>query len=72
MASLWVAIFQLAFGKKAVDLVLYWLIGLAGFTLGQIAAEIAGSSILMIGDLHALEASVVCWAAMAIARRLRA
>ena len=39
LATLWAAVFHLLFGKRLLDLVLYWFVGLIGFAIGQAMAD---------------------------------
>ncbi len=71
LATLWVALFHLIFGRKLSDLVLYWLVGLVGFAVGQAMAEILGFHWLLLGQVHLLEATLACWIAMFVARWLK-
>jgi hypothetical protein len=72
LASIWAAVFQLVYGKRFSDLVLYWFVGLIGFFVGQGLADVAGLRLLLLGQVHVLEATLGCAAAMFVARWLKA
>jgi len=72
LASISSALFHLFFGRRALELVLYWFVGLLGFFAGQLAGEIIGLDWLMIGQVHLVEATVTCWATLFVVRWLRA
>ena len=71
MATLWAALFHLLLGKRWSDLVLSWFIALIGFGVGQAVAQTVGATWMLVGELHLIEGTVVCWLAMLIARWLR-
>ena len=72
LATIWAAVFQLVYGKRFSDLVLYWFVGLIGFFVGQGLADVAGLRLLLLGQVHVLEATLGCAAAMFVARWLKA
>ena len=71
VATLWAGIFHLLFGKRWTDLVRYWFVALAAFAVGQLMASAIGLPWPTFGQIHIIEASLVCWGAMFIARWLR-
>jgi hypothetical protein len=71
LAGIYVALFHLLWGQSAAQLARYGLIGLLGFGLGQLLARVLGSRLLMIGEVHLLEGTFVCWACLLIAKRLK-
>ena len=71
VASLYGGFFHLMRGEKLADFVLYWLTSLIGFGLGQVLGNNLHLDILMIGQVHILEASVLCWLALIVVRWLR-
>ena len=71
LATLWAAVFHLLFGKRLVDLALYWFVGLIGFGVGQALAGIFDYRLLILGQVHVVEGSVACWIAMLVARYLK-
>ena len=71
LATLWAAMFHLLLGRKVVDLILHWFIGLIGFGVGQAMAEALGLRWLLVGQVHIIEGTLACWLAMLIARWLK-
>ena len=71
VATIWAALFHLLYGKRLTDLILYWFVALLGFFVGQALADVSGIRWLLLGQVHVLEGSVACCAAMAMARWLR-
>lgn len=71
IASLWSAAFHVLFGRRLLELVLFWFVGILGFFLGQLVGEVLGLNWLMLGQIHLLEATAACWASMAVVRWLR-
>ncbi|NLG48677.1 MAG: hypothetical protein GX552_01035 [Chloroflexi bacterium] len=71
LATLWAAIFHLLFGKKLLDLILFWFIGLIGFAVGQATADVLDLNWLLVGRVHLIEGTVCCWVAMLVARWLK-
>ena len=71
LATLWAAMFHLVFGKKLVDLALYWFIGLIGFAVGQALANVFDCRLIMVGQVHIVEGTLACWIAMLVARCLK-
>jgi len=71
LATLWAALFHLLFGKRLIDLVLYWFVGLIGFAVGQALATAFDWRWLMVGQAHIAEGTLACWIAMLVARSLK-
>jgi len=71
VASLHAMFFHLVWGKRPREIPLYWLVGLIGFGVGQGVASILRLRLLMIGDVHVVEGSLVCWLALFVAKRLK-
>jgi len=71
IASLHAVLFHLLFGRTAKEMAVYWLVALAGFGLGQWIAGYIPWHIWEIGDLYVIEASLLCWLALFIAKRLK-
>lgn len=66
IAALYGALFHLVRGRTAVGLLRALAIAIAGFLAGDAGARVAGSRVLMIGDVHLGIASAVAWAGLAI------
>jgi hypothetical protein len=64
-------LFHLWKGKTAKDLLIYLAAGLVGFGLGQLAGNTLGLGIFMIGQVHVVEASLMCWFILFIANWLK-
>lgn len=71
MATLWAALFQLFFGRRLIDLVRNWFVGLVGFGVGQVTADALGFTWLMVGQVHVAEGTLACWVAMVVAYWLK-
>ena len=71
VASLYAVLFHLLWGKRAIQLLLYWVIALVGFQVGQWVARLFSWRVLMIGDVHLLEGSLASVLALQIAKRLK-
>jgi len=71
VGSLYGGFFHLIWGEKAIDLFTYWLASLVGFSLGQVLGNILALDIIMIGQVHLLEASIFSWVALIVARWLK-
>ena len=71
MASAYGALFHMWKGQTAKDLLIYLAAGLAGFGLGQLVGNTLGLEIFMIGQVHVVEASLICWLVLLIAKWLK-
>jgi len=71
LATFWAAIFHLLLGKDFVDLMLCWFIGLLGFAVGQLVADVLRLQWFLVGQVHILEGTLSCWIAMFVARWLK-
>lgn len=60
------ALFHLLWGRAAIDLLRVLAIAVAGFLFGEIGARLAGSTALMVGDIHVGIASLAAWIALAV------
>jgi hypothetical protein len=69
LVTLYSALFHLLWGRTFKQLLLSWLAALLGFAVGQVLASAVGWRDLLIGELHLITASVMCWLLMALARR---
>jgi len=68
IASLIGLVFFLLFGKGWLRLVVYWVVALAGFFLGESITLLLGFSLLPIGSVNLIEATVTCLLALLITR----
>ena len=71
IASAYGALFHVWKGKTAKDLLVYLAAGLVGFGLGQLAGDTLRLGIFMIGQIHVIEASLMCWLILFIAKWLK-
>lgn len=71
IASAYGALFHVWKGKTAKDLLIYLAAGLGGFGLGQLVGNNLGLGIFMIGQVHVVEASLMCWLILFIAKWLK-
>jgi len=71
VASLYGGVFHLIWGRSWGEFVLYWFTAIVGFELGQAIGDAVGLNIVMVGQVHLLESSLVCWAAMFVAKWLK-
>lgn len=72
LATFWAALFYVVFGRRLLDLLLYWFVGIVGFMVGQAIADISGLHWLMLGQIHLIEATLGCWIAILVAQCLKA
>ncbi len=61
ISSIYAAIFHLWQGRRAVELLHYLLASWLGFGLGELAGNLLGLDILMIGQVHLLEGTIASW-----------
>lgn len=71
IATLHATVFYFLWGNSLKELFLYWLAALLGFGIGQALAAAFSWHDIMIGELHLLPASAVCWLFMVFAKRLK-
>ena len=71
LASLYATVFHVIKGRTLVELPIFWVASLVGFATGELAARVLNLNVLMIGELHVLEASIVSIAFLFIARWLK-
>jgi len=70
VAGISATLLHLFLGNRFSELFLYWLAGLVGFWLGQVASFFLHTHIFMMGTLHPLEGTLGCIAAILLARWL--
>jgi len=61
LGSLYGLLFFLLAGKSKRGFWVFWLIGAVGFIAGQFIAEYVRLTSVMLGDVHVIEGSLVCW-----------
>jgi hypothetical protein len=57
-------LFHLWRGQSIRDLIIYFLMGIIGFGLGQGLGNLMGVNLLLIGPLHIIEATVASWVSL--------
>lgn len=65
------ALFNLWQGGSARDLVLYLIAGWLGFTVGELLGDWIGLDVFMIGEVHVIEACLICGLLLFLARWLK-
>ncbi len=68
LASVYGLAFYLIFGHGWARLGLYWVSGVLGFFLGNWLASLLGLSLLTVGTVNPIEATVLSWASLFVAR----
>jgi hypothetical protein len=58
LSSLYGLVFYLLMGHGWLRLLVYWVVGVGGFFLGQFVASVVGLSIFNIGDANIIEGTV--------------
>ncbi len=71
LSSLYSIAFYAVFGQGWTRLILYWLVGLAGFGAGQWLASAIGLSLFSVGAVNVVEATVVSWTSLLAIRAWR-
>jgi thiamine transporter ThiT len=71
LATAYAAAFHLWQGRSLRDLVFYWLAAVVGFASGQVAGYLLGLIPWTIGQVRIVEASLVAFLFLFIARWLR-
>jgi ABC-type uncharacterized transport system permease subunit len=71
LASIYAIAFHLWLGRNLRDLLALWLAALIGFAGGQIVGQIWGFVPWTVGQVHVLEATVLSFLFLALARWLR-
>ncbi len=68
LASLYGLGFYVIFGRGWLRLVVYWLVGVLGFFLGQGIAQFVGLGIFNLGEISLFEGTLVSWLCLLAAR----
>ncbi len=71
LASIYSALFHVWQGHGVKELALYWIAALAGFGSGQLVSGSLGLNVLMIGQIHVLEGTLVCWLFLFVVKWLK-
>ena len=71
IASLYAGLFHFLFAQRATDLFYYWAAAIVGFLLGAGLGLLVPWSLLVIGEVHLLEGTLLCASALSLVRWLR-
>ena len=71
MASIYALAFHLWLGRGLRDLLLYWLAAVVGFASGHVVGQVWGFVPWTVGQVHLIEATLVAFLFLLIARLLR-
>ncbi|MDE3089267.1 MAG: hypothetical protein KGJ80_07765 [Chloroflexota bacterium] len=71
LSTLYGIVFYLVFGHGWMRLFFYWAIGVAGFFLGQWAANAIGLNLLNLGEVNLVEGTLVSWICLFTVRAWR-
>lgn len=71
IASAYAAFFNLWQKGSAKDLLLYLVACWLGFGIGELAGDLLGLDVMMIGQIHILEGTVGAWLLLLLAKWLR-
>lgn len=71
VASLYAGLFHAVFARRAADLPRYWGAAIAGFAAGALVGLLVPWRVLVIGEVHLVEGTVACAAALFLSRWLQ-
>jgi hypothetical protein len=71
IGAIYGTLFYLWQGKIWRDLPIYLVAGVAGFGLGQALGAVIGFNLVLIGPIHFVEATIICWVSLFLARWLK-
>jgi hypothetical protein len=66
LGALYGALFHLLWGRSARGLLRALLVGVGGFLVGEAGARVLRFDWWMVGDVHAVLASLVAWSGLVI------
>jgi hypothetical protein len=72
IASAYAAFFNLWQKGSAKDLLLYLVACWLGFGIGELAGDLLGLDVMMIGQIHILEGTVGAWLLLLLVKWLKA
>jgi hypothetical protein len=70
LASIYGLAFYLLFGRGWLALGVYWFAALAGFAVGEFVSQTVGFSLIPIGSVNVIEASVMSFLVLFLTRTL--
>ena len=71
LSGIYGAIFYVFKGRALVELAMFCGVSLLGFATGELAALMLGLNVLMIGEIHPIEATIGSVAFLFVARWLK-
>ncbi len=71
VATLYAAGFHLLTGRTWRQIMLFWVLSLMGFMMGQVGGELLGLNWPMLGQIHIIPATIISWLALLVARLLK-
>jgi uncharacterized membrane protein YeaQ/YmgE (transglycosylase-associated protein family) len=71
LGGLYGVLFHLWQGKTLRDLIIYSLVGIIGFFLGQVVGTLLGFNFFLIGSLHMIEATIGSWLCLFLIKWLK-
>ncbi|HOG47920.1 MAG TPA: hypothetical protein PLJ35_09345 [Anaerolineae bacterium] len=71
IASLYAGLFHFAFARRAAEVVRYWAVAIGGFAVGALVGLAIPWQALVVGQVHVLEGSAACIAALFLTRWLQ-
>ena len=71
LGGIYGVLFHLWQGKTIRDLVIYFLMGIIGFGLGQALGNLLEVNAFLIGPVHLVEATVVSWLSLFVMKWLK-
>ena len=71
LGAIYGTLFHLVWGKTVRDFIIYFLTGIIGVSLGQAIGNLLDATILMVGPLHLIEATLVGWISLFVMHWLK-
>jgi hypothetical protein len=71
IASLYAGVFHFLNARRALHLFHYWLAAIVGFFLGAALGLVVPWRILVVGEVHLFEGTLICSSALFLTRWLR-
>lgn len=71
LATLYAAIFYIVKGRALIELAVFGGVSLLGFATGELAAQVLKLNIVMIGEVHIIEATIGSVVFLCVARWLK-
>ena len=71
IASLYAGFFHFLYARRASDLLHYWVAAIIGFMVGAALGLLVPWRILVVGEVHLFEGTLICGSALSLTRWLR-